>query len=143
MDADNLFSTSTDHGRTWTPFPIRVNDDLSNDGANQFQPQLAVAPDGVVSVSFFDTRQDVNHHLIDVYLAQSNDYGASFLKNIRVTDLTVGAPVDEFGSLFIGDYQGLTADDFFVHPFWNDTRTGRQEIFTATIPSAQPSQRSP
>lgn len=142
VDADILFATSTDHGRTWTPFPIRVNDDLSNDGANQFQPQLAVAPDGVVSISFFDTRQDPHHRVIDVYLAQSIDHGHSFLKNIRVTtqswDPKVGAPVDEFGSLFIGDYQGLAADDSFVHPFWNDTRTGRQEIFTASVPSAQP-----
>lgn len=142
MDADILFSTSTDHGHTWTPFPIRVNDDLSDDGANQFQPQLAVAHDGVVSISFFDTRQDPRHRLIDVYLAQSADHGASFLPNLRVTtqswNPTVGAPVDEFGSLFIGDYQGLTTDDAFVHPFWNDTRTGRQEIFTAAIPSAQP-----
>ncbi|MGH2478172.1 MAG: sialidase family protein [Ktedonobacteraceae bacterium] len=142
VDADILFSTSTDHGRTWTPFPIRVNDDPSDDGANQFQPQLAVAPDGVVSISFFDTRQDLHHRLIDVYLAQSIDYGNSFLPNVRVTtqswNPTVGAPVDEFGSLFIGDYQGLTADNAFVHPFWNDTRTGRQEIFTAAIPGAQP-----
>ncbi len=142
VDADILFSTSTDHGRTWTPFPIRVNDDPSNDGANQFQPQLVVAPDGVVSISFFDTRQSPQHRLIDVYLAQSTDHGASFLPNIRVTtqswNPTVDAPVDEFGSLFIGDYQGLSADNAFAHPFWNDTRTGRQEIFTAAIPSAQP-----
>lgn len=142
VDADILFATSTDHGRTWTPFPIRVNDDPSNDGENQFQPQIAVAPDGVVSISFFDTRLDPHHRLIDVYLAQSINHGASFLPNIRVTtqgwNPTVGAPVDEFGSLFIGDYQGLTSDDAYVHPFWNDTRTGRQEIFTAALPSAQP-----
>lgn len=117
-----------------------MNDDPVGDGANQFQPQLAVAPDGVVSVSFFDTRIDPQHKLIDVYLAQSIDQGKSFLKNIRVTtqswDPAVDAPVDENGLQFIGDYQGLSSDDHFVHPFWNDTRTGRQEIFTAAIPSA-------
>ena len=120
---------------------MRVNDDPSGDGANQFQPQLAVAPDGVVSVSFFDTRLDPQHKLIDVYLAQSIDKGVSFLKNIRVTtqswDPAVDAPVDENGLQFIGDYQGLSSDDHFVHPFWNDTRTGRQEIFTAAIPNTE------
>jgi hypothetical protein len=30
-------------------------------------------------------------------------------------------------------YQGLAADNTFVHPFWNDARTGKQEIFTAAI----------
>lgn len=143
-DADILFSTSTDRGRTWTSLPMRVNDDLSGNGVNQFQPQIAVAPDGVVSITFFDTRMDPRRRFIDVFLAQSTDRGASFLPNLRVTtqswDPAVGAPVDENGLQFIGDYQGLSADDLFVHPFWNDTRTGRQEIFTAAVPSARPGQ---
>jgi len=140
-DADILFSTSTDHGQSWS-LPIRVNDDPLKNGANQFQPQIAVAPDGVVSISFFDTRLDPRHRLIDVYLAQSVDHGTSFLRNVRVTtqswDPAVGAPIDEYGNQFIGDYQGLAADNLFAHPFWNDTRTGAQEIFTASVPSAQP-----
>ncbi len=140
-DADILFSSSSDAGRTWSA-PLRVNDDPAGDGANQFQPQLAVAPNGVVTISFFDTRRDPKHHLIDVYLAQSVDGGATFLPNVRVTaqswDPTVDAPVDGSGLQFIGDYQGLAVDNQFALPFWNDTRTGSQEIFTALVPSAQP-----
>ncbi len=139
-DADILLSTSKDRGHTWSR-PVRVNDDPTANGANQFQPQLAVAPNGVVNVSFFDTRVDPQHLLIDVYVAQSRDHGASFLKNVRVTTQSwnpiVGAPTDFNGLQFIGDYQGLSADAHFVHPFWNDTRTGRQEIFTAAVPSSQ------
>jgi hypothetical protein len=140
-DSDILFAASSDQGRTWSA-AARVNDDASGDGANQFQPQLAVAPNGVVTVSFFDTRRDSHHHLIDVYLAQSVDGGASFLPNVRVTlqswDPTVDAPVDGSGLQFIGDYQGLAVSDQFALPFWNDTRTGSQEIFMALVPSAQP-----
>ncbi len=140
-DADILLTTSKNHGQTWSS-PVRVNDDPLQDGANQFQPQMAVAPNGVVSIAFFDTRLDPQHRLIDVFLAQSIDGGASFLKNVRVTtrswDPAVDAPIDGYGQQFIGDYQGLAADDHFVHPFWNDTRTGRQEIFTAAVPGAKP-----
>ncbi len=140
-DADILFTTSKDHGQTWST-PIRVNDDPIGNGANQFQPQMAIAPNGVVSISFFDTRIDPRHQFVDVYLAQSINQGLSFLKNVRVTTVSwnpaVDAPTDEYGSQFIGDYQGLAVDDRFVHPFWNDTRTGAQEIFTAAVPSAQP-----
>ena len=140
-DSDILFAASSDQGRTWSA-PARVNDDGARDGANQFQPQLAVAPNGVVTVSFFDTRRDSHHHLIDVYLAQSVNGGASFLPNVRVTsqswDPTVDAPVDGSGLQFIGDYQGLAVNNQYVLPFWNDTRTGSQEIFTALVPSAQP-----
>jgi hypothetical protein len=140
-DADILFATSKDRGQSWTA-PVRVNDDPLRNGANQFQPQMVVAADGVISISFFDTRLDPQHRFIDVYLAQSMNAGASFLKNVRVTtqswDPAVDAPIDGSGLQFIGDYQGLAADDHFVHPFWNDTRTGAQEIFTAALPSAQP-----
>jgi hypothetical protein len=139
-DANILFTTAKDGGRTWAA-PVRVNDDPPNDGATPFQPQLAVAPDGVVSVSFFDTRRDPQHKLIDVYLAQSINHSASFLPNVRVTTQSwnpaVDAPVDPNGFQFIGDYQGLAADDQFVHPIWNDTRTGAQQIFTAVVPSHQ------
>jgi hypothetical protein len=140
-DADILFSTSKDNGQTWS-MPVRVNDDPVQDRANQFQPQMAVAPDGVISISFFDTRRDPQHRLIDVYLAQSINHGVSFRKNVRMTtqswDPAVKAPLDDSGLQFIGDYQGLTADNLFVHPFWNDTRTGDQELFTAALPSTQP-----
>jgi hypothetical protein len=139
--ADVLFSTSRDGRQTWSS-PLRVNDDPPGDGANHFQPQLAVAPDGVVSVSFFDTRVDPRHLWIGVFLTQSVNHGASVLKNVRVTTLSwdpsMDAPVDESHQQFIGDYQGLAADDQFVRPFWNDTRTGSQEIFTALVPSARP-----
>jgi hypothetical protein len=141
-DSEILFSTSSDEGQSWS-VPERVNDDAIGDGAEHFQPQMAVASDGVISISFFDTRLDPHHRLVDVFLAQSIDHGLSFLPNVRVTtqsfDPAVGAPVNSSGSQFIGDYQGLAADNLFVHPFWNDTRTGQQEIFTAAIPSAQPS----
>ena len=140
-DADILFATSRDGGRTWSA-PLRVNDDPPRDGANQFQPQLAVAPNGVVSVTFFDTRLDLQHHLIDVFLAQSVDHGGSFRQNVRVTTRSwepkIDAPVDPDHLQFIGDYQGLAVDNQYVHPFWNETRTGAQEIFTAAIPSAAP-----
>jgi hypothetical protein len=140
-DPDIMFSTSTDSGATWSD-PRRVNDDPARNGALQFQPAIAVAPNGVVSVSFFDTRADPAHIRIDVFLAQSVDHGASFRPNVRVTsvswDPAVGAPVDSGGSQFIGDYQGLAADNQYAHPFWNDTRDGAQQIYTAAVPSAQP-----
>jgi hypothetical protein len=139
-DADVLLSTSHDDGETWSG-PLRVNDDPRANGAEQFQPQLAVTSDGVVGVMFFDTRNDPQRGWIDVYLAQSTDHGASVtLPNIRVTtqswDPAAGAPTDGNGLQFIGDYQGLAAAGTYFYPFWNDSRIGTQEIFTAAIPEA-------
>ncbi len=66
------------------------------------------------------------HRFLRIYVLQTQSW-----------DPAVDAPVDGYGSQFIGDYQGLAVDDHFAHPFWNDTRTGAQEIFTAAVPSAQ------
>jgi hypothetical protein len=143
-DADILLARSTDGGQTWGA-PVRVNDDPVGDGKDQFQPQIAVAPNGVVSVMFFDRRRDSSNLLIDVYLAQSTDGGQTFHPNVRVTnaasDPSVDAPIPSDGTnvTFFGDYQGLAVDNHFAHVFWNDTRTGSQEIFTAAMPSIQPS----
>jgi hypothetical protein len=94
---------------------------------------------------FFDRRTDPKNFLVDAYLAQSSDGGQSFYANVRVStvssDPSVDAPIPDDGAAqvnFFGDYQGLAADDHFVHVFWNDTRTGAQEIFTAAMPSVQP-----
>src|SRR5262249_40140237 len=48
-----LFTASYDGGTTWTS-PIRVNDNASP--VDEFQPNLAVADDGTVSVNFYDRR---------------------------------------------------------------------------------------
>jgi hypothetical protein len=48
-----MLSGSFDGGLTWTP-PIQVNDNANP--ADEFQPNLAAAPNGTVSVNFYDRR---------------------------------------------------------------------------------------
>jgi hypothetical protein len=51
-----LLTASTDLGQTWTA-PIQVNDNSNEAGSvDEFQPNLAVGPDGKVSVNFYDRR---------------------------------------------------------------------------------------
>ena len=49
-----LLTASYDQGQTWSP-PIQVNDNVVPN-VDEFQPNLAVAPDGTVSVNFYDRR---------------------------------------------------------------------------------------
>jgi hypothetical protein len=49
-----LLTASYDQGRHWT-FPIQVNDNANHE-VDEFQPNLAVGPDGTVSVNFYDRR---------------------------------------------------------------------------------------
>ena len=38
------------------------------------------------------------------------------------------------GAWWIGDYQGITASAGAFHLVWNDTRTGKMDLFAATLP---------
>ncbi|MDQ2745278.1 MAG: glycoside hydrolase [Chloroflexota bacterium] len=141
-DADILKSSSFDGGQTWS-VPARVNHDRIHDGKDQFQPALAVAPDGVYACAWFDRRFDPADRLIDVEVAQSHNDGRTFGKNRRITthswDSAIDAPRPDGPNkrvTFIGDYQGIAADNLTVHPLWNDTQNGRtQEIRTAAVPA--------
>jgi hypothetical protein len=146
--SDVVMFKSTDQGNSYGG-PVRVNQDPKNGDSDQFQPWIAVTRKGQVNVSFFDRRNDPDNFFIDTYLARSNDGGQSFF-DLRVSeslwDPSVNAPTSVSGK-FIGDYQGLAADDGFAYPFWNDTqlnnlpRTSRrysrwQEVFSARVPNA-------
>jgi hypothetical protein len=98
------------------------------------QPQVAVTPQGRVVVSYFAFSQG----RMNVYLAVSHTDGASFDAPLRVTDRsfdpTLGIRTIERGQWWVGDYQGLAAGRASVYACWNDTRTGRLEIYVAAVP---------
>jgi hypothetical protein len=50
-------------------------------------------------------------------------------------DPNLGVQGGKGGAWWIGDYQGLAAGGGMVYPLWNDTRTGRLEIFAAAVPA--------
>ena len=142
--ADIKLTASRDGGATWTA-PVRVNQDQTN--ADQFQQYLRVTPGGQLDVSFFDRRLDVprppdhpGNTFIDTWLARSDDGGATW-RETRVShdswDPTINPPLSPSGE-FIGDYQGLVADDCYAVPFVNDTHLandpGRDPDFDAGLP---------
>ena len=126
FQADVMITRSNDRGDTWTT-PRRVNRDVDN--ADQFQPFVRVTPRGQVDVTYFDRRFDApqppihpGNFFVDTVLARSNDRGRTW-RETRLThdswDPSNNPPISPSGE-FIGDYQGLVADDCFAIPFVND-----------------------
>ena len=111
-DVDVFCSTSANHGETWSP-AVRVNNDPSHNGADQFFQWMAIDPaDGAVYVVFYDRRSDPKNRQQIVALARSTDGGRTF-RNYAWMD----QPFDAQG-VFMGDYNGIAALNGRVYGVW-------------------------
>jgi hypothetical protein len=117
---------------------------LASAGDKQdFHPQLMSTPAGEVGCAFYEYGPtgggEFPPNLINVILAVSTDHGATFTSRVTVTDQAWDPSIDApFADgvppvTFIGEYFGFGASSLGFFPFWTDTRTGMQEIFTARL----------
>jgi hypothetical protein len=129
-----LFSSSADHGRTWTD-PVVLGNDTDHDAnprPNNFMPTIAVNKRGVVGVAWYDRRDSPDNLGYNVRFAASLDGGATWLPSVRVSS----APhvPDDDPRKNSGDTAGLTADaDGVFHPVWIDNRTHVPQMWTTTV----------
>lgn len=127
------FTKSTDGGITWSsPFAISNNPA----GSGVFNPAINVSPDGrTISVVFYDHRDNPGSTvLVDLYLAQSFDFGNTWQPNIRLTSVSTNASLAPLTSegYMLGDYLGVaqtTRPTVPAVPIWVDTRTGNADPF--------------
>jgi len=160
-----LFSRSSDRGKTWSE-PRALEQGLDK-GVRQWQPAVAVNKDGIVGITWFDSREDKNGKLYHQYFAASTDGGDTFTKPVQVSSAisdpngrgnsqlapmawvhegTVGLSVISASSRWGsgGDYMGLAADkDGAFHPFWTDARSGTFQVYTAKVAVEMPAKEAP
>ncbi len=129
---DILSIRSTDGGDTWSP-AIRVNDDIGTDA--QFFPWVATDQTGMMHTVWYDRR--LNGFDIDVYYAASIDSGASYQPSVRVTarSYTPVLPWESGAAPFIGDYNAVAAAAGQAYPFYQDARTGTQDVYVTVVPT--------
>jgi hypothetical protein len=154
-----FISASSDRGATWSDSQLVGTGGAAGD---QYQPAIAVNPEGVVAVTWFDTRGSKDGSEYHQYFAASLDGGRTFLPEARVStepsrplapgnaqpvpsdfrsatgwQLSLLTTVARWGNG--GDYMGLTADARGVfHPFWADSRSGTFQIYTARVEVVRP-----
>jgi hypothetical protein len=139
---DVFLVTSDDGGSTWST-PTLVSGG-SGTKAAQWQPWLAVAPDGTVYVAYYDrgfgTCESTGCN--DITLATSHNHGATF-QHTRITtqsmpNLTAVTTPTESG--FLGDYMSVVANNAGAYVLWADTRphagtTPEESIFFSFVPA--------
>jgi hypothetical protein len=130
--SDIVVSVFTDRGGRWSaPVPVpRPTDDTI-----YTQPQLAIDEAGRLALSAFAHRANI----VDVVVLRADPFSVRFGAQQVVTDRPFdparGGAASKHGAWWIGDYQGLASAAGTVWPFWNDTRTGRLEIYTQALGS--------
>ncbi|HEX4439692.1 MAG TPA: sialidase family protein [Thermoanaerobaculia bacterium] len=150
-----LLSHSADRGKTWSE-PKTLEQGIAKD-VKQWQPAIAVNKDGVVGLTWFDSREDKDGKKFHQYFAASIDGGDTFTKPAQVSSeisdpdgrgnsqlapmvwvhegtisLSTISASSRWGSG--GDYMGLAADkDGAFHPFWSDARSGTFQVYTARV----------
>jgi hypothetical protein len=118
--SDVVIVASSDRGQTWNA-PAQVNADAGQ--VLHLQPQIAVDEAGRVAISALALEED----RVDVVLYVSEAGARRFGPSVRVTSQLFDPARGTPGG---GGKHG--ASDAF-YPFWNDTRTGRLEVFTAVV----------
>jgi hypothetical protein len=126
-----VVTPSYDRGRTWSK-PVTAT---PADGVTYFQPNLAVDEAGRVAISAFA----LANGRVDEVLLLSRAGELRFRPPLRVTT----APFDplnpttasrgKYGAWWIGDWQGIATGGGAFHLVWNDTRTGKLDLFAATV----------
>jgi hypothetical protein len=125
--ADVFLVQSTNGGLTWSA-PVKVNDDVTT--TDQWQPTLAVTPDGTkVGVFYYSRQEDPTGNNLFKYYGRVGTISGStitFTASFAVSDT---ASLPEFGrdvavnSVYMGDYNTAyaTAGGFAVS--WSDNRS--------------------
>jgi len=137
-DRDVIYRRSTDEGRTWSPVKA-LNDDDPNQLWGQFQPNLSVAPNGRLTVAWWDMRDSAGRFVNDVYTTHSTDSGATWSRNVRVTDQSINRTIGMWKPGTGGDVRqppGIGASDALTYFVWDDTRNGTDQTETQDLYAA-------
>jgi peptidyl-prolyl cis-trans isomerase A (cyclophilin A) len=82
------FTSSSDRGRTWTPRK-QINDNPPRAPGSpvdfRMTPVVAVNPDGVIGIAWYDRREDPTRRCWKKYFAASLDGGQTFTRNVPVS----------------------------------------------------------
>lgn len=137
-DMDVYLISSTNGGTTWST-PTKINQDFAGLGKEHYFPWITCdSTSGDLSVIFYDDRNVVDDHQVEVFVANSSDGGSTWT-DFRVSDTAfTPAPVPGLAPGYFGDYIGIAARRGTVYPVWTGNPTGKALSYASpfTLPGA-------
>lgn len=152
-DREILFRASTDGGETWGPSKT-VNDDAPRPNIQHYDPGISVAPNGRLDLAWYDFRNSPTPEfegpggnaggMNDIYATSSYDRGATFTKNVRVSDRIIDRNIGVWSNNVHSQTSvAITSSDTTTYIAWQDSRNGNaldnvEDIYFAAIQHAVP-----
>ena len=139
-DVDVLVMFSDNGGLNWS-VPVIVHDDVGSN--SQFLPWLDVDQvTGLVTTVWYDARNDANNKQVEVFLAVSNDGGATWQPNVLVSDDPSDQSTDNadrYPGNFL-EYIGVASLNGVAFPAWADNSASPADLdyFTDQVPIGSP-----
>ena len=146
-ELDAYYSSSRD-GITWTA-PKRLNDDPTDTLRGQHYPQISMSPDGRLDVAWYDWRDDPfppstvgNGQTLSlfsnrgvfaaVYMTSSRDGGATWTKNVRVSDVPIDRGVGTWeNNIDVMAPIAIASSNAAAIVAWSDTRNANATTVAA------------
>ena len=137
-------------GKSWGDRLVLSEESIK---ANQYEPGLAIAPNGTVHVAWYDFRNSPNDPIVstghsgdkglaDVYYSSSSDRGSTFTSPIRINDRGIDRSMGVWSNNIDSKFNvGVAATNDTAYFVWQDTRnalgeTGSEDIYMASVPLA-------
>jgi hypothetical protein len=152
-DREIFFRASLDGGATWGQSKT-VNEDAPQPNIQHYNPGIAAAPNGRLDIAWYDFRNSPTPEfegpggnaggMNDVYMASSYDRGATFGKNVRVTDRIIDRNIGVWSNNAHSQSSvGVTSSDTTTYVAWQDSRNGDavsnvEDIYFAAVQHAVP-----
>jgi hypothetical protein len=136
-DLDIFVRFSDDNGASWSD-PIQVNDDSTL--TSQFMPRMSIdQTTGHIYLAWYDARNDTtNNRAVNIYAAVSNDGGATWSPNVRVSQEESDVAIPGNNGNDYTEYMGLSARDGGAYITWTDKRasnfgTNLEDVFVGYV----------
>ncbi|MCC6476343.1 T9SS type A sorting domain-containing protein [bacterium] len=133
-DTDVFFTYSDNQGTSWSN-PVRVDDENAAFAVDQFHPWITVDDSGRVWCAWYDRRNDPSNLLMDLYFTYSEDGGATWEPDQRISEVSSNPGAGTLDAGLIGEYVGFAAAHNKALAVWTDTRNGNQDAYAAVIDS--------
>jgi hypothetical protein len=146
-DTDIFLRVSHDEGKTWGDRTTLSDETVK---ANQYDPGIAVAPNGTVHIAWYDFKNSPIPPLVstghsgdlgisDVYYTSSTNHGRTFTTPIRVNDRGIDRSKGVWSNNIDSKFNvGVAATNDAVFFAWQDTRnaigeSNAEDIYESSI----------